>query len=144
MTTCQSVGVRQAHERADHGARLYASDRCLHWRTVDSRLTHHNEKFARLNPRLVHSIASARRIALKLRRLWRAGWRKCGGIPERIHGGESTGTVKGLQRNNCRVAGPRNVNNPTGADRVASSRRERLNRRPLRGLKLIEEGAHPR
>ena len=127
MTACQTAGVRQADKRTNNSARLCASDRRLHWCAINSRLAHHNEEFAWLDPRLVHGSAAARRVALKLRCLWRASWRKGGGIPEWVHRGD-----------------PANVNDAASGNGAAASDRERLNRRSLGCLELIKERADPR
>jgi hypothetical protein len=42
--------------------------------------------------------------------------------------------MKGFERNDRRVAGPRNVHDAAAADRIATSNRERLNRWALRCL----------
>lgn len=144
MTACQSAGVRQADKRTNDSARLCASDRRLHWCAINSRLAHHNEEFAWLDPRLVHGSAAARRVALKLRCLWRASWRKGCGIPEWVHRGEPASTMERLKRNDCRVAGPANVNDAASGNGAAASDRERLNRRSLGCLELIKERADPR
>jgi hypothetical protein len=131
--------VRQANERPDHRAGGGACDRGLYRCAVDSRLADDNEKFARLNPRRLHCVAATDWIALKQRGLWRTRWWKGGGIPERIHGGESARAVKGFERNDRRVAGPRNMHDATAADRIATGNRESLNRGALRCLELIEQ-----
>ena len=50
--------------------------------------------------------------------------------------------MKRLKRNDRRVAGPRNMHDPSGANRIAASDRKPFDRGALCLLKLIEEGAN--
>jgi hypothetical protein len=52
--------------------------------------------------------------------------------------------MKRLQRNDRRVTGPSNVDDAASGNRIAASDGERLNRRTLGCLELIEQGADPR